>query len=236
MIASLNDLVGAVFLLAAFGLVVPGQVRQALRLFVLQSGCLAASALLLASGLRAPHLVAVGVLTLGTKSLLIPWLLRRTVGQEIYTRRELPQVVNVPSSLLIALALTILSYFVAAPLSASAPGTFAGMTRLNLPIGFAGLLLGAYTLLVRREAIPQVISILAMENGAFFAGVSIAPDLPLIAELTAAFDVLVITLVMGLLTRAIHERVGTTDVSALEKLREIAVSSESGPLGEEAVR
>ncbi len=221
MVSSLNDLAGGVFLLTAFGLIVPWQAAQSLRLFVVQSMCLAASALLLASGLGAPDLIAVGALTLATKSLLIPWLLRRTVSREIYTRRELSPVVNVPSSLLVALALVVLSYFVAGPLVAAVPRTFA---RVNLPIGLAGLLLGAYPLLVRREAIPQVIGILAMENGAFYAGVAIAPDLPLIAELAAAFDVLVIALVLGLLTRTIHERVGTTDVASLATLREIRVS------------
>jgi hydrogenase-4 component E len=263
LIAPLNDLAGGLFLLSAFGLVVPWQAQQCLTLFVLQSLCLAASALLLASGLGAPDLIAVGLLTLGVKSLLIPWLLRRTVSQEIYTRRELSQVVNVPSSLLIALTLAILSYFLAGPLlpppqvavsphgvgtagpvpglahggdaahrpgpgpAAAVPGGFA---RVNLPIGLAGLLLGAYTLLVRREAIPQVVGILAMENGAFYAGVSIAPDLPLIAELAAAFDVLVIALVMGILTRAIHEHVGTTDVASLAALRELpAAGGEASP-------
>jgi hydrogenase-4 component E len=84
----------------------------------------------------------------------------------------------------------------------------------------AGLFLGAYTICVRREAIPQLIGILAMENGAFFAGVSIAPGLPLIAELAAAFDVLIIALVMGLLTRKIQEAMGTTAVGEMTSLRE----------------
>jgi hydrogenase-4 component E len=225
LIASLNDLAGGVFLLTAFGLVVPWQVQQCITLFILQSACLAASALLLASSLGAPHLLAVGLLTLGVKMLLMPWLLRRTVREEIYTRRELSPAVNVPSSLLIALALAVAAYFIVGPLLGDGPGTF---TRVNLPIGLAGLLVGGYTLLVRREAIPQVVGILSMENGAFFAGVSIAPDLPMIAELAAAFDVLVIALVMGILTRAIHEHVGATDVAALTALRELRPSPNGG--------
>jgi hydrogenase-4 component E len=228
LIPSLNDLAGALFLLSAFGLVVPWQAQQCLTLFVFQSACLAASALLLAPALGAPDLVAVGMLTLGAKSLLLPWLLRRTLGQEVYTRRELSLVVNVPSSLLIALALAIFSYFVAGPLVTAGSGAF---PRVNLPVGLAGLLLGAYTLLVRREAIPQVIGILAMENGAFYAGVSIAPNLPLIAELAAMFDVLIIALIMGILTRTIHERVGTTDVGSLAALREITAAGGPAPGG-----
>jgi hydrogenase-4 component E len=213
---SLNDLAGGLFLVITFGFVVPWQVQQCITLFVLQSACLAASALLLASVLRVPDLVAVGLLTVGAKMVLLPWLLRRTVREEVYTRRELSAAVNVPSSLLVALGLAVLAYFIVGPLPAGA----SEFTRVNLPIGVAGLFVGAYTLLVRREAIPQLVGLLAMENGAFFAGVSLAPDLPLIAELAAAFDVLVIALVMGLLTRAIHEHVGVTDVASLTALRE----------------
>jgi hydrogenase-4 component E len=111
----------------------------------------------------------------------------------------------------------ILAYFIASPLLSLGQEPF---IKVNLPIGLAALLLGAYMVMVRREAVPQVIGILAMENGAFFAGVAIAPDLPLIAELAAAFDVLIIALVMGLLTRRIHERVGTTAVGRMTSLKE----------------
>ncbi len=60
-------------------------------------------------------------------------------------------------------------------------------------------------MIARREAFPQIVGILAMENGAFFAGVAIAPDLPLIAELAIAIDVVLIVVVIGVLTRNITE-------------------------------
>jgi hydrogenase-4 component E len=186
-------------------------------IFIIQSILLSISAFLLGYRDASFHLLTVGVLTLVIKPALIPWLLRRTVSQEIYTYREISQVINIPSSLLIALALTLFSYFFANSLLIIVDGSFA---KVNLPIGIAGLLIGAYTLMVRREAIPQLIGVLAMENGAFFAGISISPDLPLIAELAAAFDVLIIALVMGILTRTIHENIGTTKVGALTTLKE----------------
>jgi hydrogenase-4 component E len=46
------------------------------------------------------------------------------------------------------------------------------------------------------------------------------PNLPVIAELAAAVDVPVITLVVGILTRRIHTRLGTTAVGQLASLRE----------------
>ena len=213
----LNALAGGLFLLTAFGLIAMRQVLASLNLFVLQSVLLAASAFLLGYNYASVHLFVVAAITLGIKSVLIPWLLRRTVRQEIYARREISQVLNIPTSLLIGVALTIFAYFTASPLLGIGNEAF---VKINLPIGMAGLLLGAHAVMARREAVPQVIGILAMENGALFAGVCIAPDLPIIAELAAAFDVLIIALVMGLLTKRIHERVGTTAVGKMAALKE----------------
>jgi len=216
-LAKLNALAGGLFLLTAFSLVATRQVLGCLRIYVGQSLLLACSAFFLGALHGSFHLLGVAAVTLAVKSTLIPWLLRRTVGKDIYARREISQILNVPASLLIALAITIFAYIVMTPLLAATTGPY---EKINLPIGAAALFLGAYTIVVRREAVPQVIGILAMENGAFFAGVSIAPNLPLIAELAAAFDVLIIALVMGILTRKIHEQVGTTAVGEMISLRE----------------
>lgn len=217
-LTQLNALTGGLFLLSTFGIIAMRQILGCLKMFILQSIFLATSALLLGYLHQSIHLFAVAAITLMLKPTLIPYLLRRTVGNEVTARREISQLINIPTSLLIAVGLTIVSYFVAKPLLSAAVGTTTGV---NLPIGIACLLLGAYTVTVRREALPQIIGILTMENGAFFAGISIAPDLPLIAELSAAFDVLVIALVMGILTRKIHERMGSTTVSDLKTLKEV---------------
>lgn len=217
LLAQLDALTGGLFLLTAFGIVAARQIQTCLRLFVLHSSLLAASAGLLAISLGSPHLTAVVAITIVTKVIMIPWLLRRTLRREVYSRREIVQVLNIPTALLIAAALTLFAYGVAEPLLAAVPQPF---TRINLPIGIAGLLLGAYTVTVRREALPQLVGVLAMENGVFFAAVSIVPNLPVIAELAAAFDVPIITLVTSLLIRRIHERMGTTSVGLLAALRE----------------
>jgi hydrogenase-4 component E len=213
----LNDLAGGLFLLTAFGLVAMRQVLASLNLFILQSLLLAASAFFVGYQHGSVHLYTVAIITLVTKSLLIPWLLRRTIGEEIYARREILQVLNIPTSLLIAVGIAIFVFFLSSPLLSASGKPF---VKFNLPIGIAGLFLGAYAVMVRREAVPQVIGILSMENGAFFSSVAISPDLPLIAELAAAFDVLIIAFVMGLLTRRIHQRVGTTAVGQMASLKE----------------
>jgi hydrogenase-4 component E len=217
-LTKLNSLAGGIFLLTAFGLVAIRQMLTCLRIYIFQSLLLAISAVILGYHHASIHLFVVAALTITTKVIIIPWLLRHTVGYESYAKREISQVVNIPASLLIAVAIAIFSYYIASPLLVAA-GTGA-FQKINLPVGMASLLLGAYTVTVRREAIPQVLGILAMENGAFFAGVSIASDLPLMAELAAAFDVLIIALVMGLLALKIRQIIGKTAVGEMIALRE----------------
>ncbi|HTP28367.1 MAG TPA: hypothetical protein VMK12_22270 [Anaeromyxobacteraceae bacterium] len=221
---SLNELVAGAFLLTAIGIVATRQARGTLALFVIQSLCLASSALLLGWRFASLHLYGVALVNVIAKPVLIPWLLRRTVHEEVYTRREVEQVLNVPTSLLLALALSILAYFVTVPLQDSVQGQFRGP---NVPIGFAGLLLGAYTLAVRREAVPLLIGLLAMENGAFFVGISLARTLPLLVELAVATDGLIIVFISGVLIRAVHKHVGTTAVGVLGRLKEHPVEHAS---------
>jgi hydrogenase-4 component E len=217
MLFALDALTGALFLLTALGVVATRQVLASLQLFILQSLLLTVSAVLLGIAQGSIHLFAVGAITLATKTLLIPWLLRHTVSAEVYRTREIERVLNIPSSLLISAVLIVLAYVVANPLLGSVAVPF---VQVNLPLGIAAMFLGAFTIAVRREAVPQLLGLLAVENGVFFAGVAIVPDLPVIAELAAAVDVPVITLVIGMLTRRIHTRLGTTAVGQLASLRE----------------
>jgi hydrogenase-4 component E len=119
-LTSLNGLAAGVFLLSAFGLLATRQMQGCVRFFRLQSLALVASIFLIAIGMRVPDLIAVSLLDLAIKPLLIPWLLRRYVRDELFRRREIDQVFNIPSSLLIALILTLAAYFLAAPLPSAA--------------------------------------------------------------------------------------------------------------------
>ncbi len=214
---TLDASTGALFLLTALGVVATRQVIASLQLFILQSLLLAFSALLLGIAQGSVHLFAVAAITIATKALLIPRLLRRTVSAEIYRTREIERVLNIPSSLLIAAVLIVVAYVLAVPLLGAVAVPFA---PINLPLGIAAMFLGTFTIVVRREAVPQLLGLLGVENGVFFAGVAIVPNLPMIAELAAAVDVPAIALVIGMLTRRIHARLGTTSVGELASLRD----------------
>jgi hydrogenase-4 component E len=214
---NLNALVVGLFLLTAFGIVAMRQARGVLNLFIVQSLLLAASAALLGLRHNTEHLYGVALVNVISKPIIVPWLLRKTSPAEIYTRREIDQVLNIPTALLIGLALAILSYFLAQPLLNAVASEFRGP---NVPIGIAGLLIGAFTLTVRREALPLLIGLLVMENGAFLAGIAISRNLPLLVELAIATDGLIIVFISGVLIRAVHKQIGSTAVGQLSSLKE----------------
>jgi hydrogenase-4 component E len=217
-LSNLNALACGLFLLAVFGLVATRQVQGCVRLFVATSLLLAASAFLLSAVNRQLDLVVVGAVDIVVKAFLVPRVLKRTLHDAVFARREVTQVLNVPTALLLALALAVTAYLVASPLVAAGDGGTA--VGVNLPIGLAGVLIGGLTATLRREALPLFLGLLAMENGAFLAGIGIAPEMPLIAEVAIAFDVLILVFVVGVLTRAVQRRIGTTEVGVLTALRE----------------
>ncbi len=220
LLINLNALAGGLFIISAFGIVGSRQIGVCFKFFILESLFLSCSAFLIGMELKSLHPIGVGLINLITKVFLIPYMLKIILPSTIYTKREINHIINIPSSLIISLFLTIIGWFLAIPLIlALGPDP---ILYINLPIGISGLLLGAYTLTVRREALPQLIGILAMENGAFFAGISLARDLSVITELAAAFDILVMVFVVAVLTRKIHEQTGTTFVGILKSLKEEA--------------
>jgi hydrogenase-4 component E len=216
MIRELNDLTAGLFLISGFAILRFRQVQDCFRSFLFQSFFLAVSAFLIGFKLDSLDLMIAAGITILSKLILIPWTLNRSLHQEMYERREIAQILNLPVSLLIGAGLLIFSYFISMPILRH----LSEFSKVNLPIGIAGALIGAYTLIVRQEAIPQLIGILAMENGGFFLGISTAANLPLMAELIAAFDVLILAFVAGILIHHIHQKTGTTHVGSLNALKE----------------
>jgi len=216
LLVELNALVLGLFIISTIAMTVTRQIGACMQIFVVQSLLLAASAFLLGAVPFSWHLFALGCVTVISKAIVIPWLLRVLVPHDGHHRRELAQAIDVPTTLLIALGLTFAGYAFAQHLVHAAPNLSPG----NISMGFAALLVGLLLLAVRIEAVPQLLGILAMENAAFLAGIAIAPDFPLIAELAIAFDVPLLAFIVALLARIAYRSMGTTEVGALASLKE----------------
>lgn len=218
LLQNLNALSGGLFLLCTVAMVATRQVLACLRYFMAQSFFLVVSAFLLSALDHSWHIFFVGVINVISKMIVIPWLLVKMVGEEFNTRREINQALTIPASLLISLLLVVFAYFWVQPLlhlSGHNP-----TIAINLPIGLAALLIGAYAAAVRREAVPLFLGLIMMENGVYFSGITIVPTLSLFSELAIASDILIVAFLVGLLTRAVHRHIGSLRVGELTTLIE----------------
>lgn len=215
---ALDGFVAALFVVFGLGVIVTRQMRGTLQLFILHSLALTASAVVLGVALGSPHLFWVAAITFSTKVVAVPLVLRWSAGSEIYERREVDQVLTIPVSVLIAAGLALVAWVVANPLVHAIPEH--PFAVINLPTGLMAIFFGAFTVAVRREAVAQLMGLLIMESGAFFASISIVNDLSIIAEIAAAVDVPIAALVIGLLIRSVHRVTGMTRVGLLSELKE----------------
>lgn len=215
---AIEGFIAALFVVFGLGVIATRQMLGTLYFFMLHTLTLTAAAVLIGVTLGRPQLYWVALITFATKVIAVPLVLRWSAGAEIYTRREVDQVLSVPRSMLVAAALALLAWIVAHPLALAI--TDRPFAAINVPTGLMAVFFGAFTVAVRREAVAQLMGILILENGAFFASIAIINELSVIVEVAAAVDVPIMALVIGLLIRSIHRATGMTRVGLLAELRE----------------
>jgi len=185
-----------------------------IRLFALQSLLLAAIAAVVAYAYGAWHVYVVAALTIIGKVFFLPWLLERLVRQ-IKIEQEVRPFVNMPASMLICGALTVLAYVVARPITS--------LERLGsntLAVAITLLLTGFFLMINRRKAITQVLALLTMENGVMLAAIALTTyGMPLVVEIGIFFDVVIAVMVLGILVFRIRETFASMDVSKLNQLK-----------------
>ena len=207
-------LVAALMLVLQVLLAIQPMLVTNIRLFAVQSFLLAVIAGVVGYKYAAAHVLVVAVLTLAGKVIFLPWRLERLVRQ-IKIEQEIQPFVNVPASMLICGALTVLAYVVARP--------FASLERLGsntLAVAIALLLTGFFLMINRRKAITQVLALLTMENGVMLAAIVLTTyGMPLVVEIGVFFDVVIAVMVLGILVFRIRETFASMDVSKLNELR-----------------
>ena len=161
------------------------------------------------------HLFFSALLTFGLKALLIPWMLHRQVRcLELDRHRE--SLHNPALVTMAALALVIFSYWAVAPLVQQE----LLFTRNIVAVSLAVVLIGLLMMVIRTQAVAQVLGFMSMENGLFLAAVSATGGMPLVVELGVAFDVLVAMVLFGVFFFQIRESIDSLDVDRMNRLTE----------------
>ena len=209
------NLLGAVLLILAFGMIAQRRIVSLIHLFTLQGATLVLATAVVGYVTKQPHLYVSAGVTLVLKVLLIPWLLHRVVDR-LQIRWDVETLINIPTTMLIGIGVVIFSFNLALPISQLSSKLASG----TLGIALACVLLSFLMMITRAKAVPQVIGFLAMENGLFFAATSATYGMPMVVELGIALDVLIGVLILGVFMFQIREQFDSLDIRHLEKLKE----------------
>lgn len=205
----------AMTLLTSFVLLQQARLVGSIHAFAWQGVLVSAMTLVVAVSEHHPHLYFSAVLTFSMKALLIPWMLHRLV-RRLELDRHIEQLDKPSLVIMAAVALVIFSYWLVLPIVQHG----LEFTRNIVAVSLAVVLIGLLMMVVRHQAVAQVLGFMSMENGLFLAAVSATSGMPLVVELGIAFDVLVAMVLFGVFFFQIRESIDSLDVDNLNRLTE----------------
>ena len=112
--AQINSFLAALVLLTAFGMLVQRRMYGLIHLFAWQGLFLSISTAIVGFVAGKHHLYISSILTLSLKVVLLPYILHVLILR-LKIQKEVETIVNVPLTMLIGIALVILSYHLTAP-------------------------------------------------------------------------------------------------------------------------
>lgn len=214
-VPQLINLFATLILLLSFAMISQRRVVSLVHLFMIQGAALVAASFLLGYVTRKPDLYVSGAITFVLKVVFIPWMLHRLI-RRLNVRWDVETLLNIPTTMLVGIALVIFSFSVALPVSRLSDS----IASSALGIALACVLLSFMMMIIRSKAIPQVIGFLSMENGLIFAATTVTSGMPMIVEFGIALDVLVGVLILGVFMFQIREKFDSLDIHNLESLKE----------------
>ncbi|MCX7781476.1 MAG: hydrogenase [Negativicutes bacterium] len=207
----MNVLVIVLFL-SAFLLTRVTILRTAVIVLLLQSLAVAAACVVLGLETSQFHMYLAALLTIIIKAGYIPAALFKIVGRLRREREQNPILSPNYTSLTAALAI-VLAYGL---IDQALPGV---VTRNALAAAIALLLIGLLIIMVRRQAVMQIVGLITMENGIYLLGLSVVKGLPLVIEFGVFLDILVAAVVLVILTYRLKISFLSTDTTQLRKLK-----------------
>ncbi|MBW4030391.1 MAG: hypothetical protein HIU57_06895 [Acidobacteria bacterium] len=190
-------------------------VRAIVSMLRLQGVALSVVAVDLALHEHEHALLATGALVLVVKGVAIPALLRRIAQRDPRSRESRP-LVNVPASLVFAAALIVLSYVVGTRITALAPSVVTNLA----PLGLATVLVGYFMLVTRRHAVSKIVGLILVDNGIALMTFLLTSGVPLIVELGASLDVLLVVVVLQFLMVSMRHHSATDRLTEMKALHD----------------
>ena len=202
------------------GILIAGtrSIGRAIWLVALQTILLAVAVAGVGLATHSGHLIAGSLLTLVTRGFLVPLALARILrGSPV--RRESNPYLGPRASLIAAVALVFVSAMAVdgATLSRSLGGGVNAPSAM--PASVAEMLTGLLIVMTRRKALSMVVGLLVFENGLALTAFSFTYGMPIVVELGATFDLLMVVVVVRVYARRMLTVFGSLSADQLRNLR-----------------
>jgi len=214
--AQLLGLFGGVVLLSAVLIVWRRSISAEVRMLAVQGAALAGVVAVLGVHEGSAELLVVAGIVFALKAVVLPSMLSRAVARHGDNVREETPLINTTTSLIALSLLTMLAYLVSRPLQVLGDDP----AIAAVPIGLALVLYGFLVLATRRHALSQLIGFLVLDNGIGSVAFLTAGGVPLVVELGASLDLLLVVLILQVLTARIRTEFGDADLDDLTELRD----------------
>ncbi len=183
------------------------------RILAAQGLALAAIAVLVGAYHHEVSDIAVGGMFVVLKVVVIPAVLLRVV-RDTNNQRQSEPLVNVSTTIVGAAILTVVAFAATRGLVGLHPSPEADA----LPAGFAVVLIAFFGLVVRRNALVQVVGFLMLENGIAAVAVLAGAGISLTVEMAVALDLLLAVLVLQILSARMQTKFGGLELDHLSEL------------------
>lgn len=210
----ITDLILAALMLSNLALAGTSRLANAIAWVALQGALVGLLPLFSHSGFTL-RTAALAVLVVSLKAFVYPRFLHHAI-RDADIRREVEPFVGYGLSLLIAVILMAISFWLGAALPLPS-GREAGW--LVLPGAIGTILMGLFMTITRRKALTQALGYLVIENGIAAFGLALVPEIPMLVELGILLDVFFAVLVMGIVMYHIHREFDHLDADRLSTLR-----------------
>jgi len=209
------DVLAVLMLMSTIMLIGTSRVKTCVWACVFRSFFLTLTSGLIAYFSGIHHIYITTGVSLVLKVVVIPGFIFYIVDK-VNVKKEVESYINYTLSLLISCGLILIAYYA----TLSIIQFESAFMRHCLPISLAITLVGFFAMITRKKAITQILGLVTMEDGLFFAALSTSYGMPLIVELGVFFDILVSVIIMGVYLYRIKESFDTIDTGFLRELRE----------------
>jgi len=160
------------------------------------------------------RLVLLGIVSMGLKGFVFPFLLSKGI-REAKVRREMEPFVGYAASIVIGLVMLAASMGIAARFPSFSPTS----SPLVIPVALSTVFTGLFLVISRRKALTHVIGYLVFENGIYMFGIFAAGEVPFLVEFGVLLDVFVAVFVMGIAINHINREFDHIDADQLSSLK-----------------